>query len=52
MMPPDVLRRLRLKGGGMRRRSSLGERLGGSMRERRGSSATIAPMEENNQEAE
>jgi len=51
MMPPDALRKLKLKSGGARRRSSLGEKLGGSMRERRPSSATIAPMEENDQEA-
>ena len=52
MMPPDALRRLKLKGGGERRKSSLEDKLGGSIGERRGSSATIAPMEENDQEAE
>ena len=51
MMPPEALRRLRLKGGGERRRSSLGERLGGSVRERRRSSATIVPIGENDLEA-
>ena len=51
MMPPEALRRLRLKGGGERRRSSIGEKLGGSVMERRRSSATIVPIGENDQEA-
>ena len=51
IMPPDALRRLKLKGGGARRRSSLGERLGGSIRQRRPSSATIVPIGKNVQES-
>jgi hypothetical protein len=42
MMPAWALKRLRQKGGGMRRRSSLGDAMGGSVRERRGSTA-VAP---------
>jgi hypothetical protein len=42
MMPADTLKGLKQKGGGTRRRSSFAERMGGSVRERRGS-ATVVP---------
>jgi hypothetical protein len=41
-LPKEELRKQEVAGGGQRRRSSLGELMGGSVRERRGS-ATIAP---------
>jgi hypothetical protein len=42
MIPEAEMRRQKVAGGGQRRRSSIGEMLGGSARDRRGS-ATIAP---------
>ena len=41
-LTPEELSRQKLAGGGQRRRSSVGEMLGGSVRERRGR-ATVAP---------
>jgi hypothetical protein len=44
-LTPVELRRQKMAGGGQRRRSSLGELIGGNVRERRGS-ATVVPFNE------
>jgi hypothetical protein len=52
MMPAEALKRLRQKGGGTRRRSSLGDAIGGSVREGRGGATVLpAPAEEEDVEA-
>ncbi len=45
MLPRAEMRKQKAAGGGQRRRSSLGELMGGSVRERRGS-ATVVPFNE------